>query len=138
MLGMYAQKIDDSQRRIQIRSSLRRCSVKKGALKNFTNLTGKHLYRRSIKMKPQHKCFPVKFAKFLRTPIYRTPPYDCFCKACRGESQVEDEKYILITPSKFCNFSEKRNSQCIIFGAFICLYMKHFQKTVMFKTIYSN
>ena len=26
------------------------------------------------------RCFPVNFAKFLRTPFfYRTPPDDCFC-----------------------------------------------------------
>ena len=37
------------------RSSRRRCSVKKGVLKNFTNFTGKHLYS------------PVTLAKFLET-----------------------------------------------------------------------
>ena len=25
-----------------------------------------------------HRCFPVNFAKFLRTPFYRTSPGDCF------------------------------------------------------------
>ena len=41
------------------RSSYRRCSVKKSVLKNFANFTGKHL------------CIPVKFAKFLGTPILK-------------------------------------------------------------------
>ena len=57
------------------RSSHRRCFVKKGVLKNFANFTGKHL-RWSllqacnfIKKRLQHWCFPVKFAKFLRTSI---------------------------------------------------------------------
>ena len=31
-----------------------------------------------------HKCFPVNFAKFLRTPFSRTPPDDCFCKKIGG------------------------------------------------------
>ena len=36
-----------------------------GVLKNFTNFTGKHLLKRF-----QHRCFPVKFTKFLRTPFF--------------------------------------------------------------------
>ena len=55
--------------------------MKKGALIDFTKFTGKHL-RQSLflnkvtglraatllKKKLWHKCFPVNFAKFLRTP----------------------------------------------------------------------
>ena len=57
---------------------------KKGVLKNFANFTGKHpcwslffnevagLHQASFFKKDssafQHKCFPVKFAKLLRTP----------------------------------------------------------------------
>ena len=67
------------------RSSHRRCSVKKGVLKNFANFTGKHpcwslFFNEVAGFQPasflkkdssafQHKCFPVKFAKLLRTPI---------------------------------------------------------------------
>ena len=70
----------------------RRCSVKKGVLKNFAKFTGKHLCqslffnkvtaRVSLFIKLQayglqlylkkrlwHKCFPENFAKFLRTPF---------------------------------------------------------------------
>ena len=56
-----------------------RCSVKKDILRKFTKFTGKHL-RQSlffnkvagtacnfIKKRPWHRCFPVNFAKFLRT-----------------------------------------------------------------------
>ena len=64
------------------RSSHRRCSVKKGVLKNFANFTGKHLcwspfwillqvFRPATLLKKkilQHWCFPVKF---LRTPILK-------------------------------------------------------------------
>ena len=63
------------------RSSHRRCSVKNGVLQNFANFTGKQLCRCLcnkvagpqpcifIKKRFQHRCFPVKFAKFSRTPF---------------------------------------------------------------------
>ena len=57
--------------------SSHRCSVKKGILKNFANFTGKHKCwsllqaRNFIKKKLQHWCFPVKFAKILRTSILK-------------------------------------------------------------------
>ena len=59
------------------RSSHRRRSVKKGVLKNFTNLIGEHLCWsllqacNFIKKRLQHWWFPVKFAKFLRTSILK-------------------------------------------------------------------
>ena len=63
------------------RSSHRRCSVKEGVVKNLQNFTGKHqrwsLFQiklqakvcNFIKRRLQHMCFPVKFRKFLTTPI---------------------------------------------------------------------
>ena len=41
-------------------------------LKNLANFTGKHLCWSLflIKLRLQHKCFPVKFAKFLRTAFF--------------------------------------------------------------------
>ena len=51
-----------------------------GVLKNFANFTGKHLLESLFikaaglkacnfnKKRLQHRCFPVKFAKCLRTP----------------------------------------------------------------------
>ena len=51
------------------RSNQQRCCVKKDVPGNFENFTGKHLCLKAcnfIKKKLQHKCFPVKFAKFLR------------------------------------------------------------------------
>ena len=32
-----------------------------------------------LKNRLWHRCFPVNFAKFLRTPFYRTPSGDCLC-----------------------------------------------------------
>ena len=40
---------------------------KKSVLRNFTKFTKKHLFL--LKKRPQHRCFPVNFAKFLRTPF---------------------------------------------------------------------
>ena len=60
-----------------MRSSRRRCSVRKGVLWNLAKFTGKHLCQSLFfnKVKPAtllkkrlwYKCFPVNFAKFLRT-----------------------------------------------------------------------
>ena len=60
----------------------RRCSVKKCVLRNLTKLTGKHLCQSLffskvagfgpvvlLKKRLRHRCFPVKFVKFLRTPF---------------------------------------------------------------------
>ena len=46
------------------RSSHQWCSVRKGFLRNFTKFRGKHL-RQSL----WHRCFPMNFVKFLRTPF---------------------------------------------------------------------
>ena len=65
------------------RSSHQKCSMKKGALRNFTKFTRKHLCQslffynkvarvRSatlLKRRLWHNCFPLNFAKFRRTPL---------------------------------------------------------------------
>ena len=64
------------------RSSHQRCSVRKGALRNFTKFTGKHLCQSFffnkvagvrpatlLKKRLSRRCFPVNFVKFLRTPF---------------------------------------------------------------------
>ena len=74
------------------RSSHRRCSVKNGVLRNFVKFTEKHLCQSLffnkvaglksaplLKKRLWHRCFPVNFGKFLRTPFYRPPLGDCFC-----------------------------------------------------------
>ena len=61
------------------RSSHRRCFVRKGVLRNFVKLTGKQLCKSLyfnkvacrlvtlLKKRLRQRCFPVNFAKFLRT-----------------------------------------------------------------------
>ena len=66
------------------RSSHQRCSLRKGVIRNFAKFTGKHLcqslffYKVAgqglrpaslLKKRLWHRCFPVDFAKFLRTPF---------------------------------------------------------------------
>ena len=47
------------------RSSRPEVFCEKGVLKNFSKSTGNHLSQRLW-----HRCFPVKFAKFLRAPFF--------------------------------------------------------------------
>ena len=58
------------------RSSRPEVFCKKDVLRNFTKFTGKHLCQSLFLLKKRlwYRCFPVNFAKFLRTPFfYRTP-----------------------------------------------------------------
>ena len=61
-----------------VRSSHRRCAVRKGVprvLRNFAKFTENHLYQRLFFNRPAtllkksfwHRCFPLSFAKFLTT-----------------------------------------------------------------------
>ena len=57
------------------RSSHRRCSERSSVLRNLANFTGKRLCQglfSLIKLQARlwHRRFPVKFAKFLRTPFF--------------------------------------------------------------------
>ena len=54
------------------RSSHQWSSIKKVVLRNFTKFTGKQHARASfliLKKRLWHRCFPVNFVKFLRTPF---------------------------------------------------------------------
>ena len=60
---------------IKCRKSRSQMFFEIGVLKNISNFTGKNLKACNfIKKRLQHKCFPIKFEKFLRTPFfYRAP-----------------------------------------------------------------
>ena len=62
-----------------------KCSLKQGVLKNFTKFAGKHLcqnlfFYKVVGLRPAtllkrrlwHRCFSVKFAKFLRKPFLQS------------------------------------------------------------------
>ena len=68
------------------RSSRPEVFCKKGVQRNFAKFTGKHLcqsffFNKVVDLRPAtlfkkrlwHRCFPVNFAKFLRTFFIRTP-----------------------------------------------------------------
>ena len=81
-----------SGRLFPYRSSHRKCSEKIGVLKNFANFIGKYLCWglslikfsaglkacNFIKKRLQHWYFPLKFAKFLRTPTLKNICEHCF------------------------------------------------------------
>ena len=48
-------------------------------LKSLLNIVGCLKVCNFIKNWLQHRCFPVKFMKFLRTPILKNTVNDCFC-----------------------------------------------------------
>ena len=50
------------------RSSHRRCSLRKGVLRIFSEFTRKHLCQRLLKKSLWHRCFPMNLAP-LRTPF---------------------------------------------------------------------
>ena len=96
-----------------LRGSHQRCSVRIRVVRNFAKFTGKKLcqilfFNKVTGLRPAtlfkkilwHRYFPVNFAKFLRTPFYRTPPDDCFCTfflfwfVCLKETTCESRKNV--------------------------------------------
>ena len=94
-----------------VRSSHHGCSVTKGVLRNFTKFTGKHVCLSPatlLKKRPWHRCFPLNFAKFLRTPFfYRTPTDDCFWGVTNSDDEEESAEYKVkrISNSEWCKTS---------------------------------
>ena len=105
-----------------LRGSHQRCSVRIRVVRNFAKFTGKKLcqilfFNKVTGLRPAtlfkkilwHRYFPVNFAKFLRTPFYRTPPDDCFCTfflfwfVCLKETTCESRKNVW----KLFSFSRK-------------------------------
>ena len=63
-----------------------------------------------IKKWLQHRCFPVKFAKFLRTPFFhRTPPVSAFDKSTI-QRRIED----LTKHIRRSFLVKKRHHKCLI------------------------
>ena len=94
------------------RSSHQRCSARKGVLRNFSKFTGKQLcqvlfYNKFagsepatlVKMRLWRRCFPMNFAKLLRTPFHRTPLNDCFSTI---------QHFLAENPSKVLNEQQQR------------------------------
>ena len=65
------------------RSNHRRCSLRKGVLRNFAKFTGKFTFL--LKKRLRYRCFPVNFAK----PFHRTRLDDCLLKAIKEIIQLD-------------------------------------------------
>ena len=67
-----------------------RCSVERGALRNFTGFPRKQqslffnkfagLSANLFKKRHWHRCFRVNFAKFIKRPFFKKTSGGCFCK----------------------------------------------------------
>ena len=80
------------------RSSHQRCSMKKGfpeISQNSKENTCASLFFNKVaglrpstllKKRPWHRCFPVNFVKFLRTPFLQTILDACFCSSLNFQS----------------------------------------------------
>ena len=90
-----------------IRSSQQRCSVRKRVLRNFAKFRGKHLCQvlffnkvagpepaTLLKKRLRHRCFPVNFAKFLRTP---------FSQNTSGRLLLDKQHFLAENPIKVLN-----------------------------------
>ena len=99
----------------RFRDSHQRCSIKKGALRNFAKFTGKYLcqslfFNKVAVFKPAtllkeriwHRCFPVNFAKFLKRPFCRTHLDDCFWRQALLKSRKNNNiSFLQQSDSKF-------------------------------------
>ena len=79
------------------RSSRPEVFCEKGVLTKFTKFTGKHLCLRPatlLKKSLWYKCFPVNFAKFIRTPFFIEQLRwlllfgGCFCSSSRFNTKL--------------------------------------------------
>ena len=88
-----------------IRSSHQRCSVTKRVLKDFAKFRGKHLCQvlffikvasptTLLKERLWYRCFPVNFAKFLRTS---------FSLNTSGRLLLDKQHFLAENPSKVLN-----------------------------------
>ena len=125
---LYSKNISDKSR-----SSHQRCSMKKGVLRNFTKFTRKNLSRVSFLIKLQasglkpatflekrlwHRCFPVNFVQFLRTPFLQNTSDDCFYRSCKIQrtTPVIEPFSMSVSLSVICTFRTN------LFGLLLCLH----------------
>ena len=102
--------VADSRKSNKVRSSHRRCFIKEVFFfKNFPKFTGEQL-RWSIffnkvagltllKRRLQHRCFPVNFAIFLRTPFLQNTFGGCFCTNFHTVNNTTQQRNNILTQS---------------------------------------
>lgn len=92
------------------RSSHRSCFIKKATLKDFALFRGKDLQACNFnKQSLQHKCFSVKFTKFLRAPI---------CSECLGNCFYAMVECLTSRNSikRFSNILKVKSTRCFHFS----------------------
>ena len=134
---------------VGFRSSHQRWSVKKGALKNFSKFAEKHLYwspffnkvagltpATLLKKTLWHKCFPVKFGKFLGTIFFQNTSerllhwflLNELTKSCLL-------KCIVSIATKMVSFlGPARLTKCVSVIYLIYFYLTHFRPIFPFRT----
>ena len=76
---------------VKLRSSRPEAFCEKGVLRNFTKFTRKHLCQRLW-----HRCFPVNFVKFLRTPFLTEHLWWLLLKNVKVVSKIFSNIYRMI------------------------------------------
>ena len=116
------------------RSSHSEVFCKKGILSNFAKFTEKHLCQRLVfknllKKSLWHRCFPVNFAKFLKTPFFTEHLRQLLPQKTRGEMFCTFAGMMsLMLNSKLCNFITSSNLtktlQNLVQGSFSINFLK--------------
>ena len=94
----------------RIRNSHERYSVKNDIFKNFAKFASLS-FQPYFKKRFWYRCFPVKFAKFLRTPFLMNNSGDCFWRMFHSTGNLKDfakllGKQIHVSKWIFQNVSE--------------------------------
>ena len=108
----------------KLRSSCPEVFYKKGVLRNLAKFTGKHLCQRLffnkvagcnlLKKSLWHRCFPVNFPKFLRTPFLQNSSGGCFCKLQVNEKNSFTHAPSCTLPSFSQNSSFSKNTSRLL------------------------
>ena len=146
------------------RSNHRRCSVKNDVLRNFAKFTGKHLcqslFFNKVASVPAtllikslwHRCFPVNFAKFVRTLFFAEHLRTTASVLCQRQFESHQLKfvqngvagfnyYLLLKVNQFINKRELQNrifmhSSCVVFILFNTDLYKSVFSTYFFKLVF--
>ena len=116
---------------------------RKGVLRNFAKFTGKQLCQSlffnkvaglgpafCLKKRIWHRCFPVNFVKFFRTPFLQTPFGDCFfIKLFFLNARIEKQSQLQIS-NKLLN---KELSNKMICGITRCVIVIVYGRKFVFK-----
>ena len=100
------------------RNSHQRCSMKKDILRNFAKFTWKHLCQSlffnkvaGLGLRLWHRCFPMKFSKFLRAPFLQNTSRWLLPEiyiSSQKNKWVSSSKEFLIKSQSLLSFSSKR------------------------------